>query len=300
MPIKNYRKFVDLLPFNISVEALIVSLINESKGSISIDDFEIKPIGKHGQLQEVKLISETYSSSRNKDQLQIELKRNGIFDLLPVNLFLHKASEEDIKKEDYQDQVREARKFFLPFDQVIGNAKLEIALREDRKARYLLSSLQEFWALPNYLDLKQLQILYYLLPRAIEIVGDKQLTTLSLEALLLHSVEIVLVNSPVYAMDEDAVPTLGDATLGVDMVIGHAFSDGISGWQVQIKEIHAEDLDTFLYGGKMLKLIEEVFIPHFIPMEIDIQVKLEVLAHEKDFSLGDSENFSILGYTTNL
>ncbi|HKL03614.1 MAG TPA: hypothetical protein VJ911_08060, partial [Cryomorphaceae bacterium] len=137
--------------FDIRAEALAVNLLKNSKDlseNLSIEQLLISPIGdrKRRVENDVQEVKKRYFEQDTA--LQINVNRKGLFDTLPENLFLKTNVFQDSPKKRTQaieEQIKEARKFFLPFEQAAYQAKIEIEQVEQKYTERFPEFFERIW-----------------------------------------------------------------------------------------------------------------------------------------------------------
>jgi len=304
----DYKQLLDFLPFDLSAEALVAILLEEHGWSLEKDQFIVHPQGRRGAMKTIADIQETYTAHEKKLLLQIKTTEDGLLDNLPTALFLAPMPDEtddhgsDTREKTYEEQIAEARQFLAPFDQAIFRAKLEIAHREHQFSKTLPDFIKGIWTFDiteTPLEKHHKQALMQLMPIAPKVVGDTHKTALCLEALIGYRVKVATKTPPAYSMEQEQLLPLGNEYLGVDMVLGSQFYDGIPAWAIQVVDIEAEEIESFL-NGYTKNLIEKIFIPYFTPVELEVSLNVEAAKSKDDFVLLSWGHTSILGYTTRL
>jgi hypothetical protein len=301
----DFQRFIDRLPFDISAEALMAILLEDREAGWELDQLVVRPKGKKGFLKDVHQVEERHYGK--EEILYLDVSRDGLFDALPALLFLDEEKAKGRNDEPpltYTEQVAEARKFFLPFDQAIFLARAVVAQWEHRAIKSPAETLQRFWKLPpvwKTLREEQKTAIIFLLPLIPQIVGDIEMTVLCLKAILGKNEVNIQRNAPAaHPIAEKSLIPLGEAGLGEDFVVGSSYYDGIIWWEIQLSAIPPSEVEDFLYKGRTLALFEEILFPYFTPLDVDVSLDVSALRSPEDFSLSSDSFTSILGYTTNL
>lgn len=290
--------------FDIRVETLAAALLaksGETKEPLDMHQIVVAAQGNARRRSnfEVKTVRKKHYDQESV--LFIEVHRKGLFDTLPEGLFLRLEEEYDSPKERtkaFERQTKEARKFFLPFEQALYLPRIETEQLEQKWTEYFPGFIEKIWDLQAYkdcLDSRQSFLLCYLLPEAYRVAGNWELTKLCFEAVLQKPVDVAFV-----APLEHAIPQTNYASnefrLGDDAVLGDSFRDDMPALEVKIKEVSLDDLEDFMEGGKKLRILEELLFSYFLPLDVTVVTRIIVTEDAWGFELG----LSHLGYNVQL
>jgi type VI secretion system protein ImpH len=227
-----------------------------------------------GQIRE-------YRTSRRR-YVNLEINRNGIYDLLPRGLFHQPQNRtSNISPaqaiEEYKQQLQieqDTRLFFLPFEQELYRLLLLLEA-EERKSIFDVQNVfrsQEFidfWNIPDFFNERQTCTLLYILPLAGSIAGNYRLTELCFEAVLNDRIEIRRSLPLNHVVKDIGATELNDVYLGVDFVIGEDLREVSSGADIYIYPTFNEDIISFLDGGEKQKMLR-FLIDYFFPFDCDV------------------------------
>lgn len=155
---------------------------------------------------------------------------------------------------------------------------------------------EKFWTDVKGLDEQHEAVLFYLLPSAHKIAGNRPLMAACFEAVLQDSVSLDDTPPPA-AASEDAAPSLGDATLGFDFVAGDAIADDLPDLSVNIGPLDLDDLPEYLEGGKKHNLLS-ILYTHFVPAEMDVQTQILLKQLREGFVFNDDDGTARLAFST--
>jgi len=296
-----------LIP-DLKVEFLLYELL---KTGLDIDDVIINPLGnfRRRYRRDVAGMEIREYKDSNRQYLQLDINRNGIYDLLPKGLFHQPRNRKEnltraqvIEEYNLQQEVeKEARLFFLPFEQELYRLALMLESEERESifdVRNVLNNREfiRFWGIPGIFNGQQLCNLLYILPLVSFIVGDPHLTRLCFESILNDRVEI-RASSPLDHEVTVADPAmLNVARVGVDFLVEHNYRDVSPCTDIFIYPAAREDLEAYLEGGTKKKMLD-FLTGYFIPYENDLKV---ILVSGDQFMLAGEEGDSRLGISTNL
>ena len=219
----------------------------------------------------------------NKRQyVNLEINRNGIYDLLPKGLFHQPQNRinnispaQAIEEYKLQKQIeKDSRLFFLPFEQELYRLLLLLEA-EERKSIFDIQNVFrsqvfiDFWNIPDFFNARQTCNLLYILPLASFIVGNYSLTKLCLESILNDRFEIIESLPLNHTVPETGLAELNSVYLGVDFVIGENYREVAFGLDVYIHPTEAEDIISYLEGGEKLKMLQFMF-DYFLPFDCDV------------------------------
>lgn len=244
----------------------------------------------------------------NKRQyLNIDINRNGIYDLLPRGLFHQpqnrKSNISSIQAiEEYKLQMqieKDTRSFFLPFEQELYRLLLFLET-EERKSIFDIQNVMrsqeyiDFWNIPDYFNDRQICNLLYILPLASFIVGNYKLTKLCFESILNDRIEITESLPVNHRVTEAGFTELNSVCLGVDFVIGENYREVSYGLDVFIHPSQTEDIIGYLDGGEKLKMLRFIS-DYFLPFDCDVTTHI---VSEGLFELSEEHHHSRLGIST--
>jgi type VI secretion system protein ImpH len=247
-----------------------------------------------------------YRTNR-RQYLNIEVNRNGIYDLLPRGLFHQPqnrtsniSAPQAIEEYKLQMQIeKDSRLFFLPFEQELFRLLLLLE-SEERKSIFDIQNVFrsqvfiDFWKIPDYFNERQTCNLLFIIPLASFIVGNYPLTKLCLESILNDRVEISKSLPMVHTVPADGLGILNNTCLGVNFVIGDICNEVASGIDLYIHPSDMEDIILYLDGGEKLKMLQ-FLCEYFFPFDCDVTT--HILSDEM-FELGEKPCQSRLGITT--
>jgi predicted component of type VI protein secretion system len=120
-----------------------------------------------------------------------------------------------------------------------------------------------------------------------------------LTAILRQQVSVTPGKPQPYHIPEAQQSRLGASSLGVDMLLGDAFSDGIRTLQVCIGQVPPAEVAHWLPGGSQRRLLEEQLFPYVLPAGEQVHITIGITGAECRFVLNDDDQaLNILGYTT--
>lgn len=263
--------------------------------------------------------AETESFESGKEALSIFLNRAGIYDSLPEALF-HRFSDnrnatgEDMAKESMllKNEEKQVRKFFRPFENEIFLQRTEVALNENEVFKSLYSDflnemIPGFWNIDARIPASYISKLVRFLPLANRIAGNLELTAQCLEKILAEKVNIELNNEEKYSTDSVNIASdfsggrLGISKLGADLIMGQNPTGFIGRLLFKIGPLKNTDPKDFFVNGPA-DLLLNCFFGYFVPVELDVEMKLVSDIESRKFLLGAEQTSakSLLGYNTAL
>jgi type VI secretion system protein ImpH len=254
-----------------------------------------------GEIREYK--------ANKRQYLNIDINRNGIYDLLPRGLFHQPQNRMSnispahaIEEYKLQKQIeKDTRLFLLPFEQELYRLLLLLEA-EERKSIFDIQNVFrskvfiDFWKIPDFFNERQTCNLLYLLPLAASIVGNYSLTKLCLESILNDRFEIIESLPLNHTVSETGFGELNNLYLGINFVIGENYREVSYGLDVYIYPIESEDIISYLEGGGKLKILQFMF-DYFLPFDCDVTIHI---VSGDIFELGEASFHSRLGITTTI
>jgi len=286
--------------FDIRLETLAATLIGQAEGQLKdfgLENIVVAPIGteKRRYRGDVDVLKKKYYD--HDPALLLQANRKGLFDTLPQGLFLRldetyesaKARTKAIKQ-----QIKDSRKFFLPFEQAMYHPRIEVEQIEQKYTEGFPDFVHKIWGLDAFdaiLSERQKFLLCYLLPEAHRVVGNWQLTGLCFEAVLQKPINLRFV-PPVRIENPYRDLPFHEMRLGDNAIMGADFQDDMPALEVEVRGVTYEDLPDFLENGKNRKILEDLLYSYFIPLDIPLATKIIVTEDALGLNLGEA----VLGY----
>lgn len=286
--------------FDVRTETLAATFLAQADGNLK--DFGLEQLVVAARGNAKRRSGNDVAGAKRKfydhdTVLLIEVNRKGLFDTLPERLFLRLDEEyKDAKTRTkaITQQIAEARKFFLPFEQAIYHPRIEAEQLEQKYTETFPEFINNIWGLPDFadcLDERQRFLLCYLLPEAYRVVGNWKLTGLCFEAVLQKPVNLQFIAPMELEIPNSDLPS-NEMRLGDDAIVGETFKDDMPALEVIIKGVTYSDLPEFLPGGAKRRILEELLYNYFLPLDVAVITKIKVTEDTLGFDLGEA----ILGF----
>ncbi|MBU2951690.1 hypothetical protein KO493_13375 [Tamlana agarivorans] len=244
---------------------------------------------------------ELVSHKKNEACLQLNLARNGIYDLLPEGVF-HKANpigNSGTFTSNRRQQIKEeedARLLFSPIENELFRQRVDIEKKEKSIVREFKSLdddfLMDFWKIDKAIPKIFAAKLIRLLPFAHQISGNLELTFLSLKKII----DVEVGYKKTFETHEVKVENNSENRLGVNFITEQeTLRIQQPVLYVTIKPNKKSEVDQFIGKNGLLDFIT-IFYKFFIPMEYHIKTEIEV-NKEGEFIL-DKEIGAYLGMST--
>lgn len=278
--------------FDINAETVAATMLAQDAG-LDVEQIVVSPKGAARRRSNPE-VREIRKRQYEFDEVWlIEINRKGLLDTLPENLFLRVDEEypdSKAKAKALDQQINEARKFFLPFEQAMYHPRIEVEQIEQKWTEGFPAFIEKVWGFPAFADCltpRQRFLLSYLLPEAHRISGDWQLTKLCFEAVLRKEVNLKFVEPLTYEIPADAqILDLGD------IIIGESFRDDIPALQISVEEVTLDELDDYLPDGKQRRVLEALLFNYFLPLDATVVTRINVSEDAWGFTFGQA----VLGY----
>lgn len=278
-------------------------------------DFQtiIRPRGLSARNYDRDILRAKYNIKQ--DLFFLDLNRRGLYDTLPESFFhqpgigkarnREQATEMAKHSRAQRREEEEARKFFLPLEQRLYRARLELELAE-RKALTgfvdpdFLKVFIEFWDIPadlSEVSEAQKALLCYLLPLAHQVVGNPHATVQLLEIILQVPVQWITVEAN-EARVADSVPpaTLGTVNLGMDFILGDVSVVAHPMVIMRVGPVAEADIAAYLPDGNQRNVLEALYT-FLIP--VGYIINTQVIPQKAEFVF-DNQTDTYLGYNTTL
>ena len=303
-------QFTNTLDSDFKLEVVVASLIEEGY------DPELIQILRDGieRRQVSKDIEEVYTKYNNDDfreYLHIHTNREGVYDILPENIFhksiykqTYKDAEYDVEKaldqiKIHREQEFFARRFFQVFEQVIDHTLVEInqtEIKYDRTStnREFTNLFVQYWPVLKRLEHRQAVAFMYVMPLLSRIRLNLDEIGESLSFILDVPVKIEKIKLPAKKADSLFESRLGDARLGVDLVLGNTFDDGISDLKITIGYLSTNRMRGFLETAPE-RIVLDMLLEIFIPDETYAVIEFKIDPEDSKFILSDDTHTTYLG-----
>lgn len=241
--------------------------------------------------------------------------REGLYDMLPQRLFHQPASnqaihsEQDILKaiRQREEEEKNARRFFLPFECALNFSRTQLALYEyrlDKRAQYhdLVEIFVHHWPIFRLLDARQADIFLHLLPILHDVRDDHRVAEDILAMILQLPVTIRLQQQRPQLQSNPVYSTLGNCGLGIDLTTGNLlFEDGQDELIVTVGPVENKIQKQYLRGGRHYELLQSL-LDYLLPVHLDIFTEFIMPEAEKYTRLADEETElnAVLGEDTYL
>jgi type VI secretion system protein ImpH len=306
--IEKYKKLISQLPFDIKAEVLLAELMEE----LNADDIEVYPksVFSRNVHKDIAKVEEIEYATTKKRRLKLSLNRDGLYDLLPEDLFHQSIHTQPVWDKDsmmqdmkvQQERENAARKFFLPYEQEFFRLRIRLEM-EERKFMFSNSGkvstdiLSKLWNFPEFLNEEQKIKLSLLMPVMHRLVGNYKICGFIASDITGDEVGI----SDGYKMSVGFAddPSLGKVSLGDGLILGGKYEsmEPNSLWRIRVNNVM--QLSEYMPGGKKSS-IHAYMAGLMIPLENDVHVELDVSETNKAFVIGDESTTAVLGYETYL
>ncbi len=300
--------------YDVKAEAVIANLMENGLGS---DEFVVNPAStkKRGFSKDIEK-AEIQRLRNNQNLLTIHVNRDGLYDALPEGLFhspgdqpQKNSSEMSRESKKLRTEEKEARAFFLPFENEIFLQRGAIELSERKLLKQFSETVfdqifPEFWNLDKSLSHDFVSRLVLTLHYAHQIAGNLPLTIKCLEFIIREQVSIRIIQSEQRInlngnnIAEDSL-IFGSARLGETFVCGNDFDDLIPQAVVTIGPLKNAAVRDFLVGGSALQFLE-CFYNYFMPHGLDVKTIVLTEREKQHFLLGDPAAELILGFNSGI
>lgn len=292
--------------FDVRVETLAATFLKQADGAL--EDFGLEQVvvsPKGGARRRVgndveRVRQRTYEEEHTV--LMMEVNRKGLFDTLPSGLFLDLDQDfvdAKARTKSVERQIKEARKFFLPFELASYHPRIAAEQLEQKYTEQFPEFVHKLWGLDEFSDLlddRQRFLLCYLIPEAQRIVGNLKFTQLIFEAILRNQVQLNTIAPLDIEIPDTDKKSSATTSLGTNAILGNIFRDDIPALEICIYNVRGSQIELYLQNGKKRRLLEELLISYFVPLDVAVVTRVEV--RTEDFVAVLNE--AILGYNLKL
>jgi type VI secretion system protein ImpH len=286
------------------------------QGIVKPDQIIILPVGpqQRAYAKEITDVTSYQSVYRNREMVNININREGLYDMLPEGLFhLPPASsvmitEGEMIKDIAQrrEEEKQARRFFAPMEAELYHLRTIIALYEsrlDKKSDYdeLINIFLNEWKEFKCFTKDQMVILLNVLPVIHEQRNNLPFISSILSMIFKTTIELQ------YRLTEMKVPAevlekmdtkIGAGVLGVSFIAGRA-KEQEEELCITIGPLNAKKMLDFLPGTRSSHALN-VLLSYFIPLQTAVNNQFVIDAAFQKLTIGNTQENSCLGYTTYL
>lgn len=307
---ENLLPLTNGLEADFKVEVVIASLMEQGVEPELIQILR-EGIARRAVSKDIEKVYRKYNEDDFKQYLHIHVNRESIYDILPEGIF-HKSTykrnykdiQTDVEKaldeiKIHREQEFFARRFFHVYEQVIDDTLVDICrteIRYDQKShhREFTDLFVQYWPVLKLLEHRQAVAFMYVIPLLSKIRLNFDEIGESLSFILDIPVSIEKIKLPAKKVDSQFESHLGKVNLGVDLVLGNTFDDGINDLKLTIGYISSNRMRGFLETAPeriVLNMLLEIFLPDETYSVIEFKIDPEDAA----FILSDSDNTTYLG-----
>ena len=290
-----------------TVESIASSLI---KKGVSPNQIILKATGTpcRSHKKDVSSIHSYFYEEANEDLFFLDSPREGIYDALPESIFHSFSGKQSVKNKlevideikRHREEEKQARIFFLPFEQEFFNIRRIIFSFEDQfewmsNTSSLVEIYHTCYPILNELTVEKGYLFLRLIPLIHEIRDDFKKIEACLTMLLDADIKITL------SFKENFVttytpPELGQAMLGTNTIIGNCMEDGEPDLSIIINPNKNSNITDYLFFEKTIKHTEQL-CNFFIGAQYEISISYSMDINNNHLALNAT---SVLGYNVYL
>lgn len=260
--------------------------------------------------------AEVIKSENGQKVLGMHVSRDGLYDSLPEALF-HDQSNEPLtsghemamlsKKQKLEE--KEARLFFLPFENEIFLHRIQVETEERRILRRLSENLfddiyPQFWKLDRSLPKKLVSRFVLILHMTHKILGNLKLTANCLEIILEEEVKINIIrnkhlNEDPSVLNDKRTAGLGSTGLGEDFICGEYMPESDPIMEFVIGPLANSFVEDYLENSSYTRFLK-CFYSFFVPLEMYPVTIVKVSEAQQQFILDEKQSNVILGYNSGI
>lgn len=298
------QPFVTVDGSDYTAESIASALI---KKGISPEQIIFKSTGtyKRPHKKDVTTIVTFQDENQIDDLFFIESPREGIYDTLPESIFHSFTGSAKIKNKleiiveikKHRDEEKQARNFFLPFEQEFFNIKRTLFSFEDEfewlsNASNLIYIYKDYYPILNNFTTKKGYVFLRLIPLIHDIRDDFANVEECLSMLLDSDVKIIAYFKK-NSVNAYTPPKLGVSILGTNTIIGNYIEDGELDLDIILTLNNHSQIDDYSFFEKNKNLAKQL-CNFFIGAQYDISISYEF--ENKKHPLATS----VLGYNAYL
>jgi len=305
---------INHLKHDIKAEVIVAEII---ENGLSPADIVIIPDGsfKRKYSRDVAY-AEVIKSENGQKVLGIHVSRDGLYDSLPEAVFHNQSTQpltsgHEMAKLSKKQKIeeKEARLFFLPFENEISFHQIQIEMEERKILRRFSENLfddiyPKFWNLDRSLPKKLVSRFVLLLHLTYKILGNLDLTAKCLGIILDEEVKINVIRSSHSKKDlpgfnGNKAFGLGSTSLGENFICGDYSSDSDPIMEFVIGPLKNSSIEDYLENGSYSRFLN-CYYGFFIPAEMEAITTINVSEAQQQFTLNDTLSNVILGYNSGI
>ncbi|MGA0560249.1 hypothetical protein ACO2Q8_26535 [Larkinella sp. VNQ87] len=306
-PLTHYAERLNHLPVDLRAEVVLADMLEDG---ISPDALILNPVGgfKRAFGRDLARTEWVESQQSARRWLQIDLNRNGLYDLLPEGIAHQPTSNQTavsteallLEMQLQQEREQAARRFFRPIEQEFFRQRIRI---EQEQRRFPFDSeprpddlLGQFWDVPDFLTPAQFQRLMYLLPVMHRMAGDWSAVRSCFEEVIEEPIHLEIIPPGLTNVAVDTAP-LGDWQLGTNSVFDGWLSDEEPKVRITVRINQAGRIAAYRPGGNGLRLLEWL-AGYLIPLDVGLRIDLDTSELPDAFLFTSDDHAGRLDFTT--
>lgn len=290
-----------------TAESIASALI---KNGVSPEQIIFKSIGtsKRSHKKDVSIITKYHNDNSNEDLFFLESHREGIYDTLPESIFHFFSEKKPIKNKGgiieeirrHREEEKQARFFFLPFEQEFFNIKRTLFSFEDEfewlsNASNLIDIYKDYYPILNDLTVKKGYVFLRLIPLIHDLRDNFTKVEECLSMLLDFDVRIITSFKKNNA-NSYTPPELGFSILGTNTIIGNSIEDGEPDLDIILTINNQSEINDYLFFDRSRQLAEQL-CDFFIGAQYEISISYAFESKSNNVSV---DKKSLLGYNVYL
>jgi hypothetical protein len=303
--VEDYSSIANLLnhlPFDIRAEIVAADLIEQG---IDPDQLIFKPVSLFKRRFSKDVSGAKIVENNDRQEIHIEVTRDGIYDTLPEGLFHQPKSKTSFRKKSdmianvktLRAEEENARKYFQPMENELYHVRAAIEQAERRIFFDLEHSetnelLITFWNLAEYRRYSALPILVRLMPILYRLSGNLDYIKTCYELMLRVPVSIHVVHT--YNTQQTNINgwQLGHHVLGFETVCSEQLTNELPVYKLALGPLSAALIADYLPGGRLLPFLT-LLNSYFLAA--GYEVVLEIIPQERDCTFDLSRDTLHLG-----
>jgi hypothetical protein len=289
---------------------------------ILLDNISIRPKGTFRRTFSKDVLSaELYEQENAADtELEMEVSREGLYDMLPEGLFHQPDPEQsgfslDLVVEGIQKtkkEEEEARRFFYAFEKEFYRSRIRIEYTERRGidslvgqrgdttgGRYERDLFLRIWPELDRIDRDYRAALIQVLPRLHQIVGDVDLTAFVMQKVIGEKVTINLQSAHTEFSPLADQSVLGDSYLGFDTYATRGYYMEVPAVTIAVGPIEHHFPQEFMPGGPAYDVVH-LLAKYLLSAEMDYHIEPILQEGSDELFLRTGPDEAILGFTSRI
>jgi len=299
---------IQKLATDVLAEEFAAMLINDN--IVEEDDLHLLPsdVNARNFKNDITYFKNIPDENYENRYLEIGLSRLNILNALPESFFVEydnsdaKTQEEkQRKRDDFNEKLSSAKKFFRPVEIEYNKTRIKKALNEQILVSNSSNLLYSFWGEQKIGSQEEQRVLktMHILPY---VIGNKEKTEKLINYVLEKNTQISYYTIPISNLDKEEQVKLGEWHLAINTYLNNQVYSYERFCNVTISNIENEEFHLYYKRTKKHGIILNKIAKFYFPIDVNVEYKFKINYETSFFKLGEvyENGNGILGYSTRI